>query len=163
MDCRECEAILEAYVLGELTDGEGSACRAHVEACPACRQALEAYARVLDAIAAEPVATPSAAESAALAQALAQIDLCPQAEQRSTEPMPRGFPGFVLASVLAFVAIATVLALQRFGVVSIASLADSIGLRWIALTIVVIVFVTSFIPIAVTAHRRPLNGMTFRG
>ena len=162
MDCRECESILEAYALGELTESEQLACRAHVETCSACRQALQAYTCVLNAITAEPLPTPSQTESAALAEALAHVELCPRTDRRGLESVPRGFPGFVLASVLTFVVIATVLALQRFGVVSIVALAGSIGLQWLALMAVVIVFVTSFIPIAVTAHRRPLNGMTFR-
>jgi hypothetical protein len=185
MDCKECESILEAYALGELPENPvmlseakhldagarsftalrmtSPACHAHLEACPKCREALEACVRIMDAIACQPVPVPSESESAALAEALAGVELCPPVERKVIEPVPQGFPAFLLASVLAFVAVATALALQMYGVVSVGSLVGRIGLPWIALMIVVTVFVTSFIPIAVTAHRRPLNGMTFRG
>ena len=68
----------------------------------------------------------------------------------------------LLIGVSAFALVATVLALQTFGVMDILAVVTSVGPLVIALTLVVVVFVTSFVPIAVTARRRPLNGMTFR-
>lgn len=163
MECRQFRSLLEAYALGELVGNELTDCQAHIEACSNCRQAVDAYAGIVSAIASEPLAAPSESESASLAKALAGIELCPAPQRTAPDAVPQGLPGFALASVLVFLLVAGVLALQRFGVIDIVSFAHEIGLQWIALAVVVVIVVTSFIPIAVTAHRRPLNGMTFRG
>lgn len=163
MNCRDYEHRMIAHVLGELAEDVASGCRAHIETCARCRAVYESYACLVGAIITEPETCPTASESAALAEALANVELCPRVERRMVESVPQGFPGFVLASVLAFLVIVTGLGLQRFGVIDVLAAVRGVGLQWVALAAVVVVFVTSFIPIAVTAKRRPLNGMTFRG
>ena len=161
MDCRDCELILVEYAMGELAQDTASDCRAHLETCPACRRELEDYRRLIGAIADEPVAVPSEAESAALAMALDRVRPCPSPAPRVADPGLQGLPAFAAACAAAFVIVAGILALHTFGAVSFAA-AGAIGWGTIAVTATVIVFVTSFVPIAVTARRRPLNGMTFR-
>ena len=118
------------------------------------------YQPEIDAIKGPPMLTPTASESVALSKALAEI--APALARTPERVKPEGLRGFVLASIAAFALVATMLALQTFGVVSIRSVVTSLGPLVIALALVVVVFVTSFVPIAVTARRRPLNGMTFR-
>ena len=161
MNCRECESALVGYAAGELAEDAASDCRAHLETCPACRKALEEYRGLIGAIADEPLAIPTKAESAALAMALDRVRPCPSPAPAYADPALQGLPAFAAACAVAFILVATILALHAFGAVSFAA-AGAIGWRAIAVTVTVIVFVTSFVPIAVTARRRPLNGMTFR-
>ncbi len=161
MDCRECESMLVEYAMGELAEDAAPDCRAHLETCPACRRELEDYRRLIGVIADEPVAVPSEAESAALALALDRVRPCPSPATRVADPGLQGLPAFAAACAAMFVIVAAILGLHTFGAVSFAAV-GVIGWRAIAVTVTVIVFVTSFVPIAVTARRRPLNGMTFR-
>lgn len=162
MDCRECGSLLADYALGELAGGIASELRAHLDGCPACREKLSRHTCVIGMMRDEPEASPTARESARLAQALARVRLPQAPAQRADDAVPQGLPGFVAASVLAFAAMVALLALNAFGVIDIRSAALEIGPVAIAVTAIVVVFLTSFVPIAVTARRRPLNGMTFR-
>jgi len=163
MNCRECESKLAGYVLDDAPEEVRSACAAHLRTCASCRETLAQYMSIVEAISSEAEAAPSASESAALALALAQVKLESAVAHPVAAPVPQGFLGFVLASAAAFVLVATVLALQTLGVIDIPAFARSFNPAALALTFVIIVFVTSFVPIAVTACRRPLNGMTFMG
>jgi len=163
MNCRECESNLSPYVLDEAPEEVRSACAAHLQTCAACRDILAQYMSIVETISNEAEAVPSASESAALAMALAQVRLGSPAVRPVAAPAPQGLFAFLLASAAAFVMVAAVLALQTFGRINILALLGSVNPAALALAFVIIVFVTSFVPIAVTARRRPLNGMTFMG
>ena len=162
MNCTECESILAEYALGELADDDAALCRAHIEACPACREALAAYECVVGAIANDPVACPNQAESAALAKALDRVDACRTPARRPAEPALQGLPAFLAACVAAFLVVAGVAVVLAFRVTSIPVPVGVAGWAGVGVAVTVVVFLTSFVPIAVTARRRPLNGMTFR-
>jgi len=159
VDCRECGARLVSYVLGDLTEDMARACQAHLDRCANCRETVASFDNLISAIASEPETMPSAFESAALAAALAQFHV----HRSAVAPALQEFSGFVLASVAAFAVVATVVALQSLGVVSVVSVVTAVGPAALALTVVAVIFISSFLPIAVTARRRPLNGMTFKG
>jgi hypothetical protein len=128
----------------------------------------ESYACVVDSITREPAPVPTHAESEALSRALAEAaGVCFGAESLpkhipAHEPLPQGLPVMIWASLLAFATVASVLALHVMGYFSFTAAAHAIGPVPIALVVVVTIFVTSFVPIAVASRRRPLNGMTFR-
>ena len=162
MDCNQFESVVIEYMSGELRHEQAQECRAHLDQCPGCREQFEAYERVVHQICAETPVTPTEAESRALGDALAKSRL-PRAAvpQRAFRPV-EGFVGFLAASVAVFAIVAVTLALHAFGAINLLELCREIGFPAIAAVAIVVVFVTSFIPIAVTARRRPLNGMTFR-
>ena len=162
MDCKECELNLVDYVAGDLSEELASVCRSHLQTCASCRQSLAQYASVVEAIAGEPEALPSASESAALAAALDCVRPRIASPRPATAESPQGFAAFLLSSFAVFVLMIAALVAQAFGVIDVVSVAGSVGPARIALAWVIIVFVTSFIPIVVTARRRPLNGLTFR-
>jgi anti-sigma factor RsiW len=162
MRCEEYESSIVAYVLGELAADEAADCRAHIEACAHCRSVCESYTCVVGVIAEKHELCPTASESEALSRALAQVDPVRQQAKAAPRPIPRGLPALIWGSLLAFVVIATVLALQTLGRYDFAAAIWAIGPARIVLAAVITVFVTSFLPIAVAARRRPLNGMTFR-
>lgn len=162
MSCGDYELILSEYALGEMDDDAERACRKHLERCAECRAALAEYAVLVAAVGAAPVVAPTLDESAALAMALSTVRLGGLPAKPRTQQASAGLTGLMAASLAAFIAVATVLALQVFGTVDVVSAVMSIGPLRLALTAVVAVFVTTFVPIAVTARRRPLNGLTFR-
>jgi anti-sigma factor RsiW len=157
MNCEQRESTIVAYVSGELNESEVAACLAHIDACAHCRAIYESCVCVIDAIARDPMPVPTRAESEALSRALAGLQRTP-----SREPLPQGLGALMWASLLAFAAVATVLALHVAGYFSLAATVRTIGPAPIALAAVITLIVTSFLPIAVAARRRPLNGMTFR-
>lgn len=157
MNCQDYEQLMLDYALGELDSDDAAQCAAHIEVCPACHGAYHSYLGVAGMISAEHDIRPTPEESQAVAQALGNT--CPA---RAPQPLPRGLPAMIWASVLAFVVIVATLALQVFGYVSLLGTARSIGPVPIAAAIVAMVFITSFLPIAAMAKRQPLNGMTFR-
>ena len=162
MDCRDCESVLVDYALGELPEDKASECRAHIDKCAACREEMSKFSCLERMMQDSPEATPTSAESARLSRALDEMALPQPRVPWATELVPRGLPAFVAACVLAFMLIASLLSFLAFGAVDVRSAA--IGTRPGALicAAVMVVFITSFVPIAVTAKRRPLNGMTFR-
>lgn len=157
MSCQDYEELILDYALGDLDADAARRCAAHIAACPACREVYESYRILAGAIADEPDILPTRAESEAMARALANA--CPA---KARQPIPQGLPAMIWASILTFVLIVSTLALQVFGCVSLAGIARSIGPAPIAAAIVAIIFITSFVPIAAMAKRKPLNGMTFR-
>ena len=162
MDCKKCESILIEYIMNELSEDERSRYESHLQECADCREALAAQKALINIVAGVPLLTPSASESASLASALANVSLQPQVQISSAPEPVSGLAGLIFASAAAFIAIVTLLALQVLGYIDIASLPSSLGyVRSLAIAIMVII-VTSFVPIAVTAYRRPLNGLTFR-
>ena len=163
MNCADCEPLLAAYASGDLPDQEVLDCRTHLETCERCRRSLEAYSLLVEAISSEPQIVLSAAESAALAKALDAASLAAKPAREVSGQWQSGAPAFAAASLAVFVLIVAALTAQVTGLIDVRSLAAYIRPPVVALAVVVIVFVTSFVPIAVTARRRPLNGMTFRG
>lgn len=159
MNCEDYQSRMTSYILGELPAGEAVACRNHLETCTQCRASYETYARLVAAIEQEPELTPTVWESEALSRALGEVA---QPAKSAREALPQGLPALIWASLAAFVVVASILALQVSGCLSLVSAARSVGPAPIALAVVVTIFVTSFLPIAVAARRRPLNGMTFR-
>jgi anti-sigma factor RsiW len=162
MDCRELEPLLIALALGEQTQEESARCREHIEECPDCAKALARYQELAGMLVAEPMASPTASESAALASALAGVELRRRGAPRAANSVPQGFGEFVAASLAAFVLVTALLALQIRGAIDIGAALASAGALRVLGAVTLIVIITSFVPIAVTAHRRPLNGMTFR-
>lgn len=160
MSCERYESSIVAYVLGELSPGEAAACRSHVEACERCRAACEGYVGLVRSIEDEPESAPTALESEALSRALARVQ--PAGARVQREPLPRGLPALMWGSFAAFVVVVSVLSLYVSGCFSLVGVARSIGPAPIAAAVAVTIFVTSFLPIAVAARRKPLNGMTFR-
>ena len=162
MNCNQFESVVIDYASGDLRHEQVRECRAHLDTCPACRELSQAYERVVHQICAETPVTPTEAESRALGDALAKSRppraAAPQRAFRAAE----GFVGFLAASVAVFAVVAVTLGLHAFGTINLLELCREIGFPVIAAVATVVVFVTSFIPIAVTARRRPLNGMTFR-
>ncbi len=122
---------------------------------------FEAYRAVISSVADEPVLSPSESESATVSAALAHAYVCPRGSRQARTRSLKQLLGFALVTVAVFVFIATVLGLQAFGHIDFIWMMGSINPLRIALSAVVVVFVTSFIPIWVTARRRPLNGLTF--
>ena len=162
MDCSKFESILIEYILNELSEDERLICESHLLECAGCREALETQNALIGIVADEPLLAPSASESASLSAALSKVSLQPQVQMSSSPEPDSGLAGLIFASAAAFIAIVTLLVLQVLGYINIASLPSSFGyVRSLAIAIMVII-VTSFVPIAVTAHRRPLNGLTFR-
>lgn len=161
MDCERYEQMLAAYASGDLTADEAEAVERHLSGCSACRQTLEGYRAVIGLIADEPVVSPTASESAAMASAVASVEPGRQRRVDRTAVPAKGLPGFALATLAAFVLIALVLGLQAFGSIDIVWLISFVNPVWIAVAAVLVVFVSSFIPIWITARRRPLNGLTF--
>jgi anti-sigma factor RsiW len=159
MSCRQYEPYIIAYSLGELSDtSDLSDLQAHIESCPTCRTLYNSYTQLVSAMTAVPEPRPTTAESEALSRALAQVRPAPKTV---SEPLPRNLPILVWGSLVAFVAIAGVLALQAIGRIDLVSALLSIGPGRIAICVVIAIIITSFLPIAVTARRKPLNGMTF--
>ena len=67
MDCPTCEAMVDAYVDGELTASESAAFERALEACPDCRRRLEA-ARTMSGLLRELPAEPAPGSSASCAR-----------------------------------------------------------------------------------------------
>lgn len=168
MTCEQYESSIIAYAAGELNESDAAACQTHIQTCAHCRALQESYACVVDSIVREPAPVPTLSESEALSRALAsEAGICfgaksPPKHIPAHEPLPQGLPAMIWASLLAFATVASVLALHVMGCFSFTATARAIGPAPIALAVVVTIFVTSFLPIAVAARRRPLNGMTFR-
>ncbi len=159
MNCGECRSIIVAYVLGDLPASDSARCRSHVEGCAQCRALYNGYLRLVSEIDQQPLVAPTPSESVALAQAL---DRARPASRRASVPLPPGVPALIWGSIAAFFFVVSVLAMQLWGSLDLVGIARSVGPAPIALAVVITVFVTSFLPIAVAAKRRPLNGMTFR-
>jgi len=163
MKCKDCELLLAAYASGDLSEQEALDCRTHLETCERCRHSLEAYSLLVEAIASEPQTIASSAESSALAAALDRASLAAKPAREVSGQWQSGVPAFVTASLAVFVLMVAALTAQAMNLLDVRSLVEHGRLPVVALMAVVIIFVTSFVPIAVTAKRRPLNGMTFRG
>jgi anti-sigma factor RsiW len=159
MECERYEKLVESYAAGDLGLAESQAVEKHLEECAACREEYDAYAAVMAEIADEPFLRPTGRESRELSRALSRARLdrhaaCPASGRSQTL-------GFAAASALAFVFMVIALSLHVLGFIDILWMIKSVGLPMILGMAVGTVFVTSFIPIWVTARRRPLNGLTF--
>lgn len=162
MDCRQIEPKLVELALGELTQEELAQCRAHILTCVRCAEALAEYEAVTSELAGEPMASPSASESAALASALAKVQPGRATAPRPATPLPQGFGEFVAASLAVFLLLTALLVFQIRGMIDFRAILAGVGAFKALGAVIVVVIVTSFVPIAITARRRPLNGMTFR-
>jgi anti-sigma factor RsiW len=163
MKCKECEPLLAAYASGDLSEQEALDCRTHLGACESCRRSLETYSLLVEAIVGEPEIIASSAEFAALTEALDRASLPAKPAREVSGQWQSGVPAFAAASLGVFALLVAALTAQAVGLLDVRSLVAYIRPPFVAMAAVVIVFVTSFVPIAVTAKRRPLNGMTFRG
>jgi hypothetical protein len=161
MECSEYEPILIDYLLGDLDEPQAAECLEHLANCSTCRLAIESYRAVLSDLTDQPQLTVTPAESASLAMALTKVVLHPSssADPRSV----REIMWLALASLIAFMLIGAVTALHMTGGIQLSPLVSAIGLPWLILGGVTILFVTSFIPIVVTARRSPLNELTCGG
>lgn len=161
MDCKEFDSIIEAFALGDLDEARAQQCEEHLQACDSCRETLDVYRLLVGSVGSEPELAPTQAETAALTLALKSVELYPRPVKPDAPVVP-GLAGFILASVIAFMAVVAVLALQISGVIDLGTVLGEVGYMRLAGVMVAVVFVTTFVPIAMTAWRRPLNGMTFR-
>jgi anti-sigma factor RsiW len=59
MECRTIQEYFSAYLDGELPPAQAELVGRHLEICPRCRQEFEAWQRLWDALAAEPVPAPN--------------------------------------------------------------------------------------------------------
>jgi anti-sigma factor RsiW len=150
------------YLSGSLPERLKSGVEKHALTCPQCAEALEEYRAVIVLITGEPCLIPTVEESRALAQELSLVRQNETISQQARERSAVEMMGLSLASVAAFVIVAVVVALEVFGRISIVPETSPLGLAKMALTALIIMIVASFIPIFVTAQRRPLNGLTFR-
>lgn len=162
MDCRECLQLIEAYTLGDLPDDASCECRAHLETCESCHEELAVCRLLVNSISDEPMLSVSASESRSMSRALKRIPACRPVAQKPSLGSVFELVGFALASIVVFMVIATVLGLQAAGRIDINSALGAARPFVVVLMVIVVVIVTSFLPIAITARRRPLNGMTFR-
>jgi len=103
----------------------------------------------------KPMLSPSRAESAQLSRALDRV-AAPSVSIRPNEVV-----GFAIATVLTFAFLVIVLGLQALGRINIMWVIGPLSVPRVAISAVVVLIVISFIPILVTARRRPLNGLTF--
>ncbi|MCX6346281.1 MAG: zf-HC2 domain-containing protein [Armatimonadetes bacterium] len=162
MDCREFESKLPELILGDLGADDHAICWAHLDMCSSCAKIYVDYQLLAGVISNSPMAEPSQSESIALASALSDIRLG-QAEKASlARQNPRGFGEFVAASLAVFMLVTTLLMLQIRGAIDIRVAFNGLGALNMLAAFVVLVFITSFVPILITARRQPLNGMTFR-
>lgn len=159
MNCIECEDLLAAYATGDLQGERAEACSLHLEECRSCRESLEFYVALVNSIADSPAVETTAIESANLYELLRKIDLPSPYQPRRTWRYLLERIALAAMSIVAFVVIALSTWAVRSGRVSLSALTSPIV---IVLGIVIVIFVTSFLPIAITARRRPLNGATFR-
>ena len=162
MNCERCEQMLAAYVTGDLATHEVEAVEHHIDRCDDCSAALEEYRALVSLIGDAPTLRPTLSESRALTRALAAVPICRPALERISPRRVYAFLGFAFASVIVFAAMVSVLALQLTGRIDVLAITSPLGRMRLVAIAVAIIFVTSFVPILVTARRRPLNGMTFR-
>jgi anti-sigma factor RsiW len=163
MNCNDYEPILAAYAAGDLSKQEAEATKAHLEACDSCRGESQAYSLMINAIASAPEIVASPMELSALAKALDSASLVEKPAPESDAQWQGGMQSFLKISAAVFALIVAALTAQAVGWLSVRSLSEYVKPPVVVLAAVIIIFVTSFVPIAVTAKRRPLNGMTFRG
>jgi len=123
---------------------------------------FEEYRAVIKLITGEPCLVPTEQESLALAREIGRIRLAQPMSERARERSAVEMFGLTLASVAAFLIISTVVALQAFGRINLLPEANPLVFAKIGLIALVFMMITSFVPIFVTARRRPLNGLTFR-
>ncbi len=162
MNCERCEQMLAAYVTGDLAPHEVEGVEHHVESCGACSCSLQEYRALINLIGEEPTLSPTLSESRELSKALAAAPACRPAPARISPRAVYEFLGFAFASLVVFAAMAFVLALQLTGRIDVVAITSPLGSARLVAVAVTVIFVTSFVPILVTAKRRPLNGMTFR-
>lgn len=152
MECRQCEESLMGYACGDLPSPE---IELHLMDCAKCRKALESYRSSMKMLADEPMLSPSKSESAQLARALERV-AAPKVSIRPSEVF-----GFAIATALTFAFLVIVLGLQLLGRINIVWMIGPLNVPKVVVSAVAILIVTSFIPILITAKKRPLNGLTF--
>ena len=155
MECRHCEELLVGYACGDLSAREVEAIELHLAGCSRCREALECSRSTMKLLADEPILSPSKSESAQLARALERV-AAPKVSIRPSEVF-----GFAIATALTFAFLVIVLGLQLLGRINIMWMIGPLNVPKVVVSAVAILIVTSFIPILITAKRRPLNGLTF--
>jgi anti-sigma factor RsiW len=162
MNCERCEQMLAAYVTGDLAPHEEEAVEHHIARCGDCSAALNEYRALVSLIGDAPTLRPTLAESRALTMALAAAPICRPTREWVSPRRVYAFLGFAFASLVVFAVIVSVLALQLTGRIDILAITSPLGSARLVAILVTVIFITSFVPILVTAKRRPLNGMTFR-
>ncbi|MHB1001861.1 MAG: anti-sigma factor family protein [Armatimonadota bacterium] len=159
MNCKECENLLAAYVSDDLNGETCSACSLHLRECESCRYALESYSCLINIIANSPTVPPTKTESINLCRSLKSVKL--------TSPIKSHFAPWqkleritlMIMCIISFIAITLITKVIRSGQVSINIITDPII---ILPSIAIIIFIVSFLPIVITARRKPLNGATFK-
>lgn len=159
MNCAECENLLASYRSDELGIESAAACSLHLEDCEACRETLELYACLIGAVSQSPVIIPTETESAALSRSLRGVDLPTPARARLTWRQSLERIALAAMSAVSFIVVTLLTWAVRNGQISVSTIVNPAVLLP---GIVIIVFIVSFLPIAITARRKPLNGATFR-
>lgn len=159
MNCIECENLLAAYISGDLDEERSAACKLHLAECASCRESMELYSCLVDSISGSPMLIPTEAESFNLARSLKDVRLPSPIQPRLTWRQLFERVALAVMCIVSFVTVAFITLAIRNGQVSISAFANPIVLLP---SIVIIIFIVSFLPIFITARRKPLNGMTFK-
>lgn len=158
MNCKECENLLAAYVSDELDGERSSACSMHLKECEPCRSLLESYSCLIDAIAESPMISPTKVESIELCRSLKSVKL-PSTRFRFAPRQLLERIALLTMCIMSFIAITMIMSMLRNGQISISIITDPLI---IFSGLAIVIFIVSFLPIVITARRRPLNGATFK-
>lgn len=159
MNCSECENSLAAYAAGDLCGETSDACSDHLAECSSCREILGSYRCLITGMKEHPLVEPTWKESESMAKALRGVRLPTPVKPRCSLRQTIETAVLFITSILTFASVATVAWLLKTGRLEIRSFFTPENL---VIAVVVVIFVASFIPITITAHRRPLNGATFK-
>ncbi len=160
MRCKECEQLALAAIMDELTEQDAVEYLQHLSVCESCQSMYESYKQIAHTIRDPEFMQPTSQESAVLNKALQEV--IPVRHSEAVSALPQGMPALVFGSIAVFIVVATILALQVLGHINILNGLQQIGAVPLAVIMVITILVSSYLPIAITAQRRPLNGMTFR-
>ncbi|MHB1457798.1 MAG: anti-sigma factor family protein [Armatimonadota bacterium] len=159
MDCRECENLLAAYVSGDLSEGQVTLYNLHMKECVECKGSMEMYACLKDSIIGSPMITPTEEESLDLARSLRDVKLPSTPQPRRTWNQLLEQVALAVMCIVSFIIVAFIAWSVKMGQVSFSTIANPAILLP---GIIIVIFIVSFLPIIITARRKPLNGMTFK-
>ena len=152
MNCQEFQNTILEAALGELSAEDTRQHEKHRLECEGCRESYGRYLSLVAALNDAPLTEPTRAESVRLTEALHGLT-----SPRASQPLivaPRGFLAF--AATLTVVFLAMVAGLMRMGPVSFpGQLSYRSGAALFAAG-VVILFVTTLIPIAVSTKAQSM-------
>lgn len=159
MNCRECENLLAAYVSDDLNEELSTACSLHLDECVSCRESMKLYACFLTSISESPMIIPTETESINLSKSLKDVKLPAPVQPHLTWRQQLEHIALVVMCIVSFAAVTMITWAIRSGQIPVSMITNPAVLLPV---IIIIVFIISFLPIAITARRKPLNGATFK-